>query len=985
MTKDLSQAPQKSLCKCDENEMNKSSLDHFRDIQNPNSLLMMLNVFSELSGCPCLLMNFEDKYVNSCSCQAMTLFNGGLIKDGESLFSKISKMKSERKDACIEIIYGPHARGVFVPVKIKGKLYGYFVYGQFVEENDPIAVKIANGEKLSNEEALEANLLKVLSREEIEENIEKSIRFAKGIESQFEMSYELRNEIEKNKEATNEIRVQKTFFENLFENSPDAIVILDNEDRVIRVNKEFEKLFEYTLAEALSEKINDLIVPENFKEEGKKYTKQASLGQVLDFTTVRQTKHGKQIHVQVTGKPIFLDKEKVAVYAIYRNITEEIWKQKQEHIIYGITDILNSSKSQVELVHSIGDLLQPVVGNGEMFLDLISPTNRSLRSFGQKSFKYNRLSFSESISFTAIRRKKRLNLDEHQIKEIVEENALSLDKIPKRWIGFPLIDNDLVLGVFGISSYTCSSNLDSDTLKLLEIVSVQIALGVKRKKREMELKTLHRSMEQSPASIVITNRDGDIEYVNPKFSQISGYSAEEVIGKNPRILKSGFTPKDVYKQMWEHLKNGEEWNCEFLNVKKNKELYWERANFSAIRDEFGRITHYMATKEDITESKKIEKDLLEAKNKAEESDRMKSAFMANVSHELRTPLNAVIGFSNLCNDSMNIEEILEFVQLINKSGNQLLEVIEDILNFTMIESGNIKKVEEEFLMDNFLCEAKKLAAKKQILENKERLNLKFTADERYSKILVRSDFQRLMQVVMNLIKNGLKFTNEGSVEFGYFVDGEKLKLYVKDTGVGIEKDKKDIIFDKFSQVDDSITRTFGGTGMGLAISKKIMDMLGGRIEVESEPNKGSTFTLMMDCILSKEESMKIELTKVDTNQIPTILVAEDELSNYRLIETILKRNKYKVIRAENGAEAIRICKEENNIDLVLMDMRMPEVDGMKATIEIKKFKPNLTIIAQTAYAMNGDKDKALEIGCDDYLSKPIKKELLLEKIKSFIK
>ncbi|PXY01586.1 hypothetical protein DF185_08900 [Marinifilum breve] len=983
MTKDLSQDPQKSLCKLDEKEMNKSNLDHFRGIQNPNSLLMMLNVFSELSGCPCLLMNFEDKYVNSCSCNAMTLFNGGLIKNGESLFGRISEMKSEREDACIEIVYGPHARGVFVPVKIKGDLYGYFVYGQFVEENDPIAVKIANGDKLTNEEALEASLLKVLSREEIEENIEKSIRFAKGIVSQIEMSYELQNEIEKNKQAANEIRVQKTFFENLFENSPDAIAILDNEDKVIRVNKEFEKLFEYTQEEVLSNKINDLIVPENFKEEGKKYTKQASLGQVLEFTTVRQTKYGKQIHVQVTGKPIFLDEEKVAVYAIYRNVTEEVWQQKQEQIIYGITDLLNSALSQVELVHRIGDLLQPVVGNGQMFLDLISPTNRSLRSFSQKSSKYDQISFSESLSFSAIRRKRKLNLDEYQIKEIVDKNSLSLSEFPMRWIGFPLVDNDLVLGVFGVSSLNSSANLDSDTLKLLELVSVQIALGVKRKKREMELKTLHRSMEQSPASIVITNRDGDIEYVNPKFCQISGYSVEEVIGKNPRILKSGFTPQDVYKQMWEHLKIGEEWNCEFLNVKKNKELYWERASFSAIKDEFGKITHYMATKEDITESKRIEKDLLEAKNKAEESDRMKSAFMANVSHELRTPLNAVIGFSNLCNDSMNINEILEFVQLINKSGNQLLEVIEDILNFTMIESGNIKKVEEEFLMTNFLCEVKKLAAQKQILENKERLTLKFNADKRYSRILVRNDFQRLIQVVMNLFKNGLKFTNQGVVEFGYFVDGEKLKIYVKDTGVGIEKDKKDIIFDKFRQVDDSITRTFGGTGMGLAISKKIMDMLGGRIEVESEPNKGSTFTLVLDCIISKEKRSEVEL--VDANHMPTILVAEDELSNYRLIETILKRNKYKVIWAENGAEAIRICKEKSNIDLVLMDMRMPEVDGMKATTEIKKINPNLTIIAQTAYAMNGDKDKALEIGCDDYLSKPIKKELLLEKIKSFIK
>ncbi|NOU61203.1 PAS domain S-box protein [Marinifilum caeruleilacunae] len=932
----------------------------------------MLSDFSYLTACPSYIVDYTDDVTPKPCAIGLDGIIGKINKGFDQLFEEF-KANCDESAEFYEFTYLDFIKAVAMPIMLRGKVFGFVIYGGFVIEEENKDSKLPDSVKLVNKKRADLNL-------------HRASKFVSVLANQITAAYELNLQIKQNQKSAEELRLQKVFFENLFENSPEAIVILDNEDKVIRANKEFEKLFEYSKEEILSKLINDIIVPENFKEEGRTYTQQASLGETLEFTTVRQTKYGKQIHVQVTGKPIFLDNEKIAVYAIYRNITEQVWNQKQEKIIYGITDLLNSTQSQIDLVHSIGELLQPVIGTGEMFLELISPTKRSLRVFNQKSADYKNLSFSESISFSVLRRKKKLNLDENQIKELAEVNRLTLANIPKRWIGFPLIVKDVVLGVFGVSSLTSHSNLDADTLKLLELVSLQLAAGVSRRKKELELKTLNRSMEQSPASIVITNRDGDIEYVNPKFCQISGYSADEVIGKNPRILKSGFTPKEVYEQMWAHLVRGEEWNCEFLNVKKNKELYWERASFSAIKDEFGKITHYMATKEDITEHKKFEKDLLEAKNKAEESDRMKSAFLANVSHELRTPLNAVIGFSNLCNESMGVEEILEFVQLINKSGNQLLEIIEDILNFTMIESGGMERRDEEFLMVNFFKEVKKLAAEKQKLENKERLELRFVPDSNYSKVLVKTDFQRLIHVVMNLLKNGLKFTNEGSVEFGYQVHGKRLKLYVKDTGVGIEKDKKDIIFDRFRQVDESITRTFGGTGMGLAISKKIMDMLDGHIEVESEPNKGSTFTLLLDCILSTEKKEKEQSSKpANTNKKPTILVAEDELSNFRLIEAILRRSNYNVIRAENGAEAIRMCKNQKEIDLVLMDMRMPDVDGMEATLEIKKFKPGLTIIAQTAYAMNGDKDKALELGCDDYISKPIKKDLLLSKLETYIK
>ncbi|WP_372751707.1 PAS domain S-box protein [Labilibaculum sp.] len=963
-----------------ENISSTTMLPYYRGVELPGNLSRILTDFYNLLGCPACFVDFTDRSVFSKGWHEKP--NVEICRGKGKLFSE----KDSNDKGLREIQYSDSCLGTWMPILVKKRVIGYFVVGQYImASNSCVDDKIREKKRTGDAVYLDGNI-RILSQKEKTDILHKASRFVEAISNQFTYVYDLKEEIRKNKETANQLRVQKSFFENLFDHSPDAILILDNEDKVLRANQEFLHLFEYSLEEIIDQKINDFIIPERYKNEQVISLKNLAADSSVDVTTIRQTKLGKQIHVQLRGKPIVLDDNQLAFCVIYRNLTQQIWNQKCQQVMLRISEILNSSMNSIAVINHIGKELQQIVGAGKLFLELISPDRRCLRSFIENDEEFKEVNISESLSSLVIRERETLYLDNSQIDELMSSNQILLGEIPKRWLGIPLIAEDQVIGVFGVACFVDGSELNSESIDLMKTLSVQLATGVIKKTRDQELRMFQRALEQSPASILITDVKGNIEYVNPKFCDVTGYGFKEVLGKNPRFLKSGNTSDSTYREMWKTVLAGGEWHGEFLNVKKSNELFWETANLSAVKDELGRITHIVSVKEDITRTKKFQKELLESKNRAEESDRLKSAFLANMSHELRTPLNAVIGFSNLCDESLSINEILEFVGLINKSGNQLLGIIEDILSFTSIESENFQIGEEEFFMLNFLDEVEKIAKTKQVQENKECLGLQFKPDENYTAILVKSDYQRLMQVVTNLIKNALKFTNEGFVEFGYHVQGDELSLYVKDTGVGIEQGKKDIIFDKFRQADDSIARTFGGTGMGLAIAKKIMDMLDGSIQVESEPNKGSIFTLKLNCVISKSNS-KIEMMSENTLRtlnLPLILVAEDEISNFKLIEAILKRNSYEVIRAENGAEAVEICRDNSNISLVLMDIRMPIMDGLIATKKIKSFKPNLPIIAQTAYAMDGDENKALEEGCNDYISKPIRRDLLLEKLSALL-
>ena len=545
----------------------------------------------------------------------------------------------------------------------------------------------------------------------------------------------------------------------------------------------------------------------------------------------------------------------------------------------------------------------------------------------------------------------------------------------------------------GVHDYLMKNNL----LRLGPAVLREIKDAENRQQHKKAREALVQSeekfrllVENAPVGVSIANLDGEFQTVNRVYCNITGYLKNELLNMTfMELTVKEFKEKTV--KIVDKLINGkiEKARIEKQYIRKDGEIIDVVIYATVKKDEKGKPEYLIGLLEDITELKKNERDLIIAKEKAEESDQLKSAFLSTMSHELRTPLNAILGFSGLIDDNLPKDEIIDFVKLINKSGQLLFEIIEDILDVTDIESGKSRVSKEEFNIDSVFQDIGSEIESMLEKEKKQHLEIKYHSPADSKDITCITNRSKFNKILVLLLKNAIKFTHEGYIEYGFKPEQDEIVFYVKDTGIGISEDERDIVFEKFRQVDDTHTRKYGGVGLGLTLVKKLVELLDGKIWFDSEPGKGSIFYFSLpygkpekELAVEKKTGEKEEKKLLSDK---TILIVEDENSNYLVLDKLLKLEKINTIWARNGEESIEKFKENENIDLILMDLKMPVMDGYEATRQIKQLSENLPIIALTAYTESESREKAKSKGFDDYLEKPIKRVELFERIRVFVK
>jgi signal transduction histidine kinase len=398
------------------------------------------------------------------------------------------------------------------------------------------------------------------------------------------------------------------------------------------------------------------------------------------------------------------------------------------------------------------------------------------------------------------------------------------------------------------------------------------------------------------------------------------------------------------------------------------------------------VSQNTALIESLAHIQKMNSELIVAKNKAEESDKLKSSFLANMSHEIRTPLNGILGFSSLLKDEdLTKDKAERYIDIIDSSGQQLLTIINDILDVSKIEAGQISIFLEVVNITQLMNELFQQFRYQAEIKN---IDLILNLGNLNKNMAINTDGNRLRQIIGNLLNNAIKFTSEGKVEFGLNHKGNFTEFYVSDSGIGISPEDQVVIFKPFMKVETSVKSKYGGTGLGLSICKAFIEKLGGTITLQSDPNKGSTFIFTIPTTeIAEPEHQKHSGTEQDLHRNwnqKTILIAEDEVFNFYYIEELLSHMNVKMLHAWNGLEAVELTKNHPDISLVLMDIRMPEMDGHTANKLIKEIRPHLPVIAQTAYASKEDMDNANTSGFDSYLTKPIERELFVQVLDKYL-
>jgi PAS domain S-box-containing protein len=509
-----------------------------------------------------------------------------------------------------------------------------------------------------------------------------------------------------------------------------------------------------------------------------------------------------------------------------------------------------------------------------------------------------------------------------------------------------------------------------------------------RQRVESEVLKLSHAMEQTGSTVIITDTRGKIEYVNPKFTAITGYTREEAVGQTPRLLKSGVQDEKVFDELWQTVSSGREWRGELCNRSKSGELYWALASISPVRSPDGETVHYVAVMEEITDRKRAEEELRQAKEAADAASLAKSAFLASMSHEIRTPINGIVGMIELVLGTELADEQKEYLNMARTSADALMALLGDILDFSKIEAGKLELERIKFRLGSCVGDLVKSVA---LHGHQKGLEVGWRVDPDVPDHLV-GDPGRLRQVLINLLGNAIKFTEQGEVQVRVSRedggDHQEVILHfaVSDTGIGISEEQQRDIFSAFAQVDSSMSRSKGGTGLGLAIARQLVELMGGRIWVESNVGQG--------CVFHFTARYRVHLASLDRTAraepdtllgLPVLIVDDSASSREMLIEQISHWGMCPTAVAganEALVEVEQILAEKRRLSLILVDASMPEMDGFILAQRFRQHQElaDTKIIMLTVTGRPGDAARCRELNLNGYLTKPINPSELLEAI-----
>jgi len=675
-------------------------------------------------------------------------------------------------------------------------------------------------------------------------------------------------DISKFKNCEDQVNREKAFLEHLIDSIPEAIAIVTSEGKITKINKEFTNLFDYSLDEAIDKDIDELILPDEFREEAVSIETIATDKHKIIKQTVRRDKSGNNIQVSLIVTTIMINNEIVAYLGIYRDISLERKNQIIQEILYNISTAALNQLDIKDIYPTIVNELSKIWDTNNFFIALYDKTKDtlSLPFFADEKDKFENVPARQTITKWVISLKKPVLLKLNDLKDLENSGDIALVGTPcKIWMGVPLKADKEIIGVMALQDYHDEEKFSQDDVNVLEFIANQVAIAIQRR-------------------TMIDN-------------------------------------------------------------------------------------------------------VIQAGKKAEEAAQSKQQFMSTMSHEIRTPLNEVIGITNLLLQGNPRDDQMDFIKTLRFSGNHLLTLVNDVLDYNKIESGKIVFEEAQFSLDDFLKDIMRTYSFRSKAKNLEFDVIK--ENELPSEVM--GDSIRLNQILSNLLSNAVKFTQKGSIyvilrEVERSKKSSRIEFLVRDTGLGIPKDKHEIIFDSFTQASPDTTRHFGGTGLGLAICKKLVELQGGHIELRSEPGKGSEFRFVLTFGIP-EFSSKAPAGDASESysglEGKKILVAEDNKINFFVANKFLTGWGVNVTHAENGKIALDILEKES-FDLVIMDLHMPVMDGVEATRVIRNSEDQrintIPVIALTAAIMSESHDKIEDLSINDYVLKPFKPKDLFDKI-----